>query len=470
MKNFKLNEQQKEIYDFIENNDTCVFIQGQAGTGKSSFITYFCENTKKKVCVVAPTGTAALNVNGTTIHKLFRLAPLNFFDISTTKIKKVSTPEDADHWISPAHLALLKSIDTMIIDEISMVRPDIFDVMDRVLKTIRNNNEPYGGVQVVGIGDVYQLPSVIKSEVRDLFFKEYGLRNPHFFDSHSFKKAHFKKFEFTEVYRQQDPKLLEHLMNLRVGKKVKAAVDYFNDQKDLNEKDFENAIILTTRRDRADEINQAKLNEINSSPRHFLALCKGSFANTNETPSPKDLVLKLNAHVVFTKNDTLEKEEFEERMENNIYEPYESKWVNGTTGIVTGFSGDTIVVKLNHNGREVLVKPVTWEMYEQVLTKEKVKDEKTGKITTVEKIEHRVSGEFIQFPLQLGYAMTIHKAQGKTLEKVIVDPGEGMFTTGQAYVGLSRTSFRNDLYLKSPLSESDIKVDKAVIKFLNSKS
>ena len=451
----KLDKYQQEVYEFVENTDKNVFIQGQAGTGKSYWINYLRKHTNKNICIAAPTASATLDICGTTIHKLFRLAPMDIFDKNKFRKSRNKTND-----------AVLRTMTLLVIDEVSMLRPDILDVINVTLQDVKQNKLPFGGVQVVLIGDLYQLPTIIKTSIKEAFKTLYGSEKPHFFDSKAYIKGKFKQFEFKAVYRQHDEILQKHLVNIRSGKNLTEAVKYFNDQKDLKRKDFENAVIITPKRDKVNEINSNKLREIPDLPRTFTAICKGSFEGANDTPSPVDLTLKVNAQVIFTKNDTLDKKDFIQMHENDEYDTHRERWVNGTTGIVTDFDDDTIYVRLTSNNEIVPVKRVTWEMFKPMVTTETTKDPKTKEKKTVTKIDYESIGEFIQFPLQLGYAMTIHKAQGKTLDKVIIDPDSGIFATGQAYVMLSRTCYRKDMYLETPLETTDIKVDKDVIDFL----
>lgn len=421
-----LDKTQQKIFDLIENTTKNIFVQGQAGTGKSYLIDTIRVYSTKKVVVACPTAIAAMNVHGVTLHSLFRLAPKDIYDLKETLQTRNKTND-----------IVLKAIDVLVIDEISMVRPDLLDVIDLILKEVKKNKKPFGGIQVCLVGDLYQLPPVVRSETKDIFLEKYGYECTHFFDSEIYKNTKFKKFVLTKVYRQQDKQLLENLMKLRARKDLKEVIAYFNDQKQIDPKLFNNAVTITPYRDVADRINEDKLNEIKEKKKTFLAEFSGSFETSKETPAPKELVLKVGAQVIFIKNDQ------------------NKQWINGTTGIVKGYTDENIIVQLLEDTQKtVYVSKEKWHTHKYFY------DKKSKAITEVE------TGEFNQFPLQLGYALTIHKAQGKTLDKVIIDFDRGIFAPGQCYVALSRTRSKKDMLLKTKIKERDIKVDERINEFL----
>ena len=293
-----------------------------------------------------------------------------------------------------------------------MVRPDLLDTIDLILQDVKRNKKPFGGIQVVLVGDLYQLPPVIKSDVKEIFKEKYNYENAHFFDSDVYKKTKFKKFELSLVYRQSDKDLLKNLVKLRAKEDLREVIKYFNDQHGLNKDDFKNAVTITPYRDVADQINSEKL-------------------------APKELMIKLGAQVIFIKNDM------------------NKQWINGSMGIIKAYDDETITVQLlDDTKKTVYVSREKWHTHKY--TQDKI----TKSILEVE------TGEFVQFPLQLGYALTIHKAQGKTLDKVIVDFDKGIFAPGQCYVALSRTRKRNDMFLKTDITIKDIKIDERISEFL----
>lgn len=421
-----LDKTQKRIFDLIENTSRNAFIQGQAGTGKSYLIDTIRSASTKGVVVACPTAIAAMNVHGVTLHSLFRLAPKDIYD-----------PKEMVNTRNTKNDIVLRAIEVLIIDEISMVRPDLLDTIDLILQDVKRNKKPFGGIQVCLVGDLYQLPPVIKSDVREIFKDKYDHECAYFFDAKSYQKAKFKKFELEKVYRQQDKELLKNLIKMRSKKDLKEVVKYFNDQKDIDKKLFDNAVTITPYRDVADQINNDKLAEIKQKKKTFSAKCSGSFENAKETPAPKELTLKIGAQVIFIKNDT------------------NKEWINGTMGIVKSYTDDTIIVQLIEDTEKIVyVNKEKWHTHKYF------HDKISNRITEVE------TGEFTQFPLQLGYALTIHKAQGKTLSRVIVDFDRGVFAPGQCYVALSRTRNKKDMLLKTNITEKDIKIDKRISEFL----
>ncbi len=425
LKEYPLDSEQQEIFEKIEKTKTNIFIHGEAGSGKSSFIQYLKNHSSKRIRLACPTAIAALNIGATTLHSLFQL-PLSDFiilnELNKTKRYKLSS--------------ILSKTDILVIDEISMVRPDILDAVDYLCRVARHNNlQSFGGLQLVLVGDLCQLPPVIKSNAYEIFEKEYGNRLTYFFDSKAYVNGHFEKYELKKIYRQSDKTLLKNLSNIRRGKDLKSSIKYFNDSKFENSDEIKTAITITPYRQTAERINEKNLNKINEQEVIYEAKLKGSFETAKDFPSPKTLCLKKGALVIFNKNNA-------------------NEWINGTSGIVEDLSENAIKVRLLSGGRVVYVKREEWKSFSYDY------DILSGEIT------ERETGVFTQFPLQLGYALTIHKAQGKTLDKVIIDLSGGAFDHGQAYVALSRTHTKSDIHLIRDLKESDIILDSRVLEFL----
>lgn len=383
---------------------------------------YFKEHTRKRFCVVSPTAVATMNVGGVTIHSMFMLPFSDFFILDKLELKSKT-----EH--------ILRKIDTLIIDEISMVRPDMLDAIDMLAQRARKNTTPFGGLQMVLIGDLCQLPPVIKSSVHHVFLKEYGHKTPYFFDAHAYKQGAFKKVELTRIYRQNDPELMRYLQNIRHNQELEESIAYFNTAKITEKADLEKAMIITPYRRVADEINSSKLEAIPEKPRSYSCVVTGKFDTEQETPAPAVLTLKVGTTVMVNRNLSPE-------------------CINGTTGSVVSMDDDAIWIKLFHNGMNVSCSRVKWQKLAYEYNRE------TGKV------EEKEIGTFQQFPLQLGYALTIHKAQGKTLDKVAIDIGRGAFAHGQLYVALSRTRAKSDMHIFKRLDELDVILDKRVVAFL----
>lgn len=420
-----LNLVQRKLFDKIEHTHTNIFIQGQAGTGKSTFIKYLKKHSKKRIRLVAPTAIAALNIEGATIHSMFTL-PLSDFlimrEVMSSRRRKLKS--------------ILKKTDILVIDEVSMVRPDILDAIEALCCQARGNLALFGGLQIILIGDLCQLPPIIKYEAAEAFRMEYGTNEPYFFDAKSYQKGAFEKVELTEVYRQSDSELLGYLQNLRNDENLPETMAYFN-RAEQYPKDFAStAITITPYRQVADSINKSKLAAIKKEEKSYTAELAGSFEKMQDTPSPKTLTLKEGALVVFNKNN---------------YPDY----INGTSGLVEKLEDRYIIVRCLQDNKFITVRREEWKSFAYDI------NEVTGDVTEKE------TGSFIQFPLQLGYALTIHKAQGKTLDRVIVDIDRGAFAHGQLYVALSRTRKKQDMYIKRSLCEDDIIFPPRIKSFLS---
>ena len=413
-----LNDVQISAFNAIERTNSNILILGQAGTGKSTFINYLKSASKKRIVCACPTAVSALNIGGQTIHSLFQIQPRDFIMPELLKLK--AKPRN-----------ILNATDVLIIDEISMVAPDLLDAIDILARMARHNNAPFGGIQVIAIGDLFQLPPVITRDAMGYYETAYEHPNAYFFDSNVYKRANFMRFSFDMVYRQSDGALLESLTRLR--NRDVDVLDFFNSCKIEDLERRANAVLITPFRDTAERINASRLAQINSPEITYTGTLTGTFLE-RDVPAPLNLTLKIGALVVFVKNS--------------------DKWHNGSMGIVRSMSARDITVQLLSDNREIVtVKPEKWEKIEYS------RDEN-------DRIVENEVGGYKQFPLNLGYAMTIHKAQGKTLDAVVVDMSRGAFTHGQTYVALSRTRSATDMHVASPLRPRDVIFDNRVLEFV----
>jgi hypothetical protein len=416
-----VSEDYERILGLLETGTPVVFVTGNAGTGKTTLIRYLRRTLNKRMVVVAPTGVAALNIDGVTIHSFFRLPP------------KIHEERDIPR-LADRHL--YQALDLLVIDEISMVRCDLLDSIDLFLRKNRSNHAPFGGVQVLLVGDLFQLPPVVP-EHEGAVLAARGYTSPYFFSSFSLEQTEMACVELTTFYRQSDPRFIALLNNIRIDENTDAAVDEIN-QRCLDDADVEQDVMLTATNRVADHINDARLEALGGTEHTLVGTLKGRFVlGRDRLPSPDTLTLRHSARVMFTKND-------EER-----------RWVNGSIGIVRDISDDCVRVEMlgETGGRVHDVVPVTWQTY--TYTYDPLLSTIVGEVT----------GEYTQFPLMLAWACTIHKSQGKTLESVLVDLGSGAFASGQAYVALSRCRGMDGIRLARPLRASDIRCDHVVKRF-----
>lgn len=414
-----LNQNQMDAFNTIEHTHSNILILGQAGTGKSTFVQYLKSASAKRIVCACPTAVSALNIGGQTIHSLFQIQPRDFILPELLKLR--AKPRN-----------ILNATDVLVIDEISMVAPDLLDAMDILARSARHNNEPFGGIQVVAIGDMFQLPPVITRDSEQYYADAYEYKNAYFFDSNVYKRAHFIRYDFNTVYRQSDGDLLKNLVRIRNNDAD--ALQFFNNCKISDENVRKNAVIITPFRAVAERINADKLNQINAPSVKYTGVIDGNF-NATDVPAPMELELKQGALVMFVKNG--------------------DKWHNGSIGVVEQLNANEIIVQMldDDNNNVVVVKPEKWDKIEYA------RDEN-------DRIVENEIGSYKQFPLMLGYAMTIHKSQGKTLSKVIIDISRGAFAHGQTYVALSRTRSANDMHIVKPLTQKDIIFDKRILDFL----
>lgn len=424
-----LTDEQKLIFNTLETTNDNYFVTGNAGTGKSFLLRYFIANTKKKKAVVAPTGMAALNVQGQTIHSFFGL------DIG------VQDPTNTDSLYQGMTDRIeenLTSIDTLVIDEVSMVRVDVMDMIDAKLRVIRKNEKPFGGVQLICFGDLFQLPPVVGRSKQVYQYIKDVYHTIFFFGAPVFYNNPLKRLTLTKVLRQNDDKFIDILNKIRKGDNSLSVLNTINHCKKCSSET--ECITLTPTNRLASIINGKKMASLpNEASVTYVGEVDGKY-ELEDIPTEQPLVLKKGVQVMFVKNDK------------------DKRWVNGTIGTVEELSDNMIKVCLKNEDTvsTVDVEKVTFEKYEQVY------DSKS------KKFEKILVGSFTQFPLKLAYAITIHKAQGKTFDSVNIDySGMGAFDAGQTYVALSRCKSLDNLYLERPLKPSDILVNREIIDFMN---
>ena len=402
-----------------DTNDN-LFLTGRAGTGKSTLLTEFRKNTKKRVAVLAPTGVAAVNVGGQTIHSFCGFKP----DIALKKVRKL--PEDNKK------VKVLKQLNVIIIDDISMTRADLLDCFEKFLR-LNRDDKPFGGLQIIFIGDLYQLPPVVTSTEKSAFETLY--KSPYFFSAKIFNPELFYFIELEQVYRQSDGNFIRLLNTIRNN-----SVDEY-DLVELNarytkvlasEDDF--TVCLTSTNAKATEINIINLNKLNEEEYEYRASITGKF-DRSHMPTDEILRLKIGAQVMLLNNDP------------------EGRWVNGTMGIIDDISGGGVSVKLE-TGKIYMINENTWDVFEYFVD--------SGALKT------KSIGSFTQYPLKLAWALTIHKSQGKTFDKVIIDLGRGTFAHGQLYVALSRCRTLEGITLCQPLQKRHVIMDWRVVKFVTS--
>jgi ATP-dependent exoDNAse (exonuclease V) alpha subunit len=415
----------------IARKDPFVFISGRAGTGKTTLVNYLRNHIQDQVAVVAPTGVAALQVKGMTIHSFFRFPPRLIF------------PEDDIKKLKDRRL--YNKLSVLIIDEISMVRADMIDAIDMFLR-INGPREgrPFGGVQLIFVGDLFQLPPVVRPEEMEVL-RERGYDAAFFFNAKILHRTDMTCIELQKIFRQKDKTFTDLLNHIRINQGAQNAIQIINETCYRPEGSNRQAITLTTTNQRADSMNAKEMRLLDTETKIYKGKIDGKFnVDERNLPSPLDLTLKLGARVMFTAND------------RNI----PRRWMNGTLGKVIQFGSDSITVEIDmpfsekSKTRHLVEVPIfSWESYQYEF------DEKENQIKPV------VNGKFEQFPLMLAWAVTIHKSQGKTLERVNVDLSGGTFAPGQVYVALSRCTTLEGIELEQPIRISDIKTDQQVKSF-----
>ena len=420
------NPEFQSALTLMEETPKNILVTGRAGTGKSTLLNYFRDSTKKKVVVLAPTGVAAVNVTGQTIHSFFHFKP----NVTPASIKKKKSTEKEK-------TTIYKKLKTVVIDEVSMVRADLLDCMDKFLRLNGpDQKQPFGGVQMIFIGDFYQLPPVVTSAEREIFRSHYT--SPYFFSAKVFDQLELEFVELEKVYRQKDNEFVRLLNTIRNRTATDDDLALFNKRCDpqFNAPAGSFYLSLTSTNDLADTINEKRLVELPGKIWKARGEIEGDFGK-EYLPTAVDLKLKKGAQIMLLNNDSY------------------GQWINGTIGKIKRFEKDeeedVIVAELD-NGGTVRISPYTWKIYRFFLKNEELRSEEVG--------------SFRQYPVRLAFAVTIHKSQGKTFENVIIDVGRGTFAHGQMYVALSRCTTLDGIVLKQPLKKNHILMDWQVVKFL----
>lgn len=424
-KSIEFNAQFQKAFELMENTSRNVFITGKAGTGKSTLLDCFRTHTKKKIVVLAPTGVSALNIKGQTIHSFFGFKP----SVTLNSIKRLKGNQKN----------IYKELDAIVIDEASMVRADLLDCIDKFLRLNVKKKKPFGGIQMIFIGDLYQLPPVVRGKEKEFFDTYY--KSPYFFDSIVMKEIDMEFIELEKIYRQKDEDFIAILNAIRnnsiTEKELNILNQRYNPEFIPDPRDF--YIWLTSINSSAEKINREHLSRISSPLINYHGALSGDFSE-DSLPTQIDLQIKKGAQVMLLNND-----------------PH-FRWVNGSIGRIVEIvkqkdDSDIIIVKL-FTGEVVDVLPYRWELFNYYFNKDK------------NTIESEVVGSFTQYPLKLAWAVTIHKSQGKTFDKVVIDIGRGTFASGQVYVALSRCTRLDGIVLKRPLEKKHIFMDWKIVKFL----
>lgn len=420
----ELNDDFTRALSLLERPKGNVFVTGKAGTGKSTLLQHFRKATAKNVAVLAPTGVAAVNVGGQTIHSFFGFKP----NVTEDNVRRA--------WADRQRL--IRSLDSLVIDEASMVRADLLDCVDKSLRLNRANPSPFGGVQMLFFGDLHQLPPVVTDDERDALDASYD--SPFFFHSRAFRESSFQVVELDKVYRQKDASFIELLNAVRSNSASPRDIAALNSRvaSQASGEGGELCVTLTATNDVADAINETALGSIDRPARRFEATWQGDF-DKNRHPAPLSLRLKAGSQVMLLNNDSA------------------GRWVNGSVGSVLGFSndadgGEVVCVRLPTG--DVEVGRFKWSLFEYS------HDVAKNKLVT------REVGSFSQYPLRLAWAVTVHKSQGQTFDRVHIDAGRGMFAPGQLYVALSRCRTLNGITLARPIDSSQILTDARVTEFL----
>ncbi|MCH5230648.1 MAG: AAA family ATPase [Muribaculaceae bacterium] len=429
---YSVNKELNLAWDIIEETGTNLYLTGRAGTGKTTFLKKLREKSTKNIVVLAPTGVAAINAHGTTIHSFFQFPlspylPRRGFIENNKKVIKINRLKRR----------IINSMSLLVIDEISMVRPDILDAIDNFLRRQRHSSRPFGGVQLLLIGDLRQLPPVVKEDEWNLLKDHYS--SPYFYESQALKRAGYQSVELSMVYRQSDLEFLEMLNRIRCGKADWDTLGKLNRRFDpsVKEQDPEGYIRLTTHNRRADVINNSRLASIPGPEFKYEATIEGNFPESS-FPAEKTLRLKEGAQVMFIKNDMGETKRF----------------YNGMIGKISSISEEKIIVTPLNGGTPIEVTKMEWENNQFTINE-------TDKTVVQEKI-----GSFSQYPLHLAWAITIHKSQGLTFDKAIIDAAYA-FAPGQTYVALSRCRSLEGLILESRIHPNAVIIDPEISNFTN---
>lgn len=420
MSEIEILDEYKEVQQMINKGVPLIFVTGGAGTGKSTFINWIDNTYRGQVMKSAPTGIASLNIEGKTIHSLFRLAPkfITTDDIAVIPTKFLKTYQQSK---------------IIIIDEISMVTSNMLDAVNLFLQKNLRSKKPFGGKTVVIVGDMFQLPPIVSNHTSDVYFKVYD--TAYFFGAKVMQDINFEFVELQKVHRQKDQTFVDVLSNIRVGKNIKESIDILNSRCKVQAEPEDGAVVLSPRNQEVDQRNNIELKKIRGAKESdYDGEMEGNF-KTDRLPSPFYMTLKVGAQVQFTQNDP------------------SIGVVNGTIGKVVDVHDEYVTVKILSTNTDVIVKRAEWQEFEYRFDEYK------------KEVISSPSGFYRQIPLKLAWASTIHKSQGNTLDKVHIDLGAGCFATGQLYVALSRCRTVEGITLSRKLEYNDVSVDDSIVSF-----
>ncbi len=424
----EVNEKFNLAREYVDKTSINIFLTGKAGTGKTTFLRQIVETSHKRLVVAAPTGVAAINAGGVTLHSFFQLP----FGLCLPEFQHIQTFNKEGYKFQKRKLKIIRSMELLIIDEVSMVRADMLDEIDNVLKKLRRNSQPFGGVQVLMIGDMQQLPPVVRNEEWEIMRKYYN--SPYFFDSKVLRDNYYVSIEFNHIYRQSDPEFISILEAVRENKMTPSIIEKLNERYNPNVEVEKGSIILATHNRIADAINAKQLGDINEKTYEFKARVVNNFPE-HLYPQEEMLTLKKGAQVMFTKNDPSQERSF----------------VNGTLGVVTFINKDTIQV-LTDKEDLIDVEIACWENLKYAINDE------------TKEIESDIDGLFYQYPLKLAWSITIHKSQGLTFDKAVIDAGAS-FSHGQVYVALSRCRTLEGMTLRTKIQPHSVITDHLIADF-----
>jgi DNA-directed RNA polymerase subunit F len=433
---YQSNPQLELAFDFLQYTNQNIFLTGKAGTGKTTFLRNLKKSSPKRMVVVAPTGVAAINAGGVTIHSFFQMSFGPQIPVDPNQQRPASAESNfAAKRFSREKINIIRSLDLLVIDEISMVRADILDGIDEVLRRYKNRYKPFGGVQLLMIGDLQQLAPVVKDDEWSILKAYYD--TCFFFSSRALKRSKFMGIELTHIFRQSDQRFIDLLNKVRENRMDESTLQELNRRyiPDFSPEDKEGYITLTTHNNQSQQINDSKLGKLKTKSYRFKAEVQGEFPEYSY-PADPELELKVGAQVMFAKNDLSS----------------EKRYYNGKIGEITGIGDDEIEVLCPGDAMAIEVEKAEWQNSKYTLN------------DTTQEIQEDVIGTFTQFPLKLAWAITIHKSQGLTFEKAIID-ARASFAHGQVYVALSRCKTLEGLVLSTPIATHSVKNDTTVIQF-----